>query len=489
MEQWLMRRLTAPLATLVAALVALFATAPAGAGTLSLADCRLAGPAGSVAARCGWLEVPEDYAAPAGARIRLKVAVVPALGVRGEPLYILAGGPGQAATTFYTAVAPAFAPLARTHDLVLVDQRGTGASARLDCDFPADLATRTPAPAELERLSAACAAALGDRVRHYTTSVAVRDLESVREALGHSVISLYGASYGTRVAQHYARHHAARVRALVLDGVVPTDAILGPDIAPSAQRALALTFARCAAAPGCASAFPDPAADDRTVRAALAQRTVALTLSHPSTAAPVAVSFGPQQYASTLRLLSYSATTSALLPLLVHRAAAGDYRPLAAQFVLYSARLDEEIAYGMHNAVTCTEDAPYYRPADRVASEGTYLGTVEFDALVAMCHAWPAGDRDADLAAPLTSTVPALLLSGEADPVTPPAYGERAARSFANAKHLVLRGQGHGQLGTGCVPDLMRRFLDTHDAVSLDARCTEHAAPPPFFIDEAGPAP
>ena len=466
------------------------AASAAPRGGIALSDCRLSRPGGGgVAARCGTLAVPEDYAQPTGRAIQLHIAVVPALGGSGEPLFVLAGGPGQAATAFYAAVAPAFGPIARSHDIVLVDQRGTGGSNRLDCRFPDDFAIRTPPPAELERLSAACVAALPGRAQFYTTSVAVRDLDEVRSALGYDALSLYGASYGTRVAQHYVRRFPARVRALILDGVVPPDAVLGPSIAADAQRALDLTFARCSADAACHAAFADPAADYRTLRSRLDRAPLALSVADPSTARPTAVSFGPEQLGSTLRLLSYSATTTALVPLLLHSAVEGDARPLAAQFVLYSHELDTEIAYGMHNAVACTEDAPFFGVVDREAMQRTYLGTVELDSLAAMCRPWPRGARDPDLAAPLRSRAPALILSGEADPVTPPAFGERAAAGFADVRHIVLRGQGHGQLATGCLPDLMATFLKDHTTRDLDTHCAERVAPVAFFIDFAGSAP
>ncbi len=478
------------LATLFLMLTGLEAATAGSRGSVVLKDCRLTRPgAGGVAARCGTLTVPEDYADPTGRTIELNLAVIPALAGSGEPLFVLAGGPGQAATQFYTAVSPAFGPVARTHDIVLVDQRGTGGSSRLDCRFPDDFAIRTPPPAELERLSAACVAGLQVRPQFYTTSIAIRDLDAVRDALGYEALSLYGASYGTRVAQHYQRRYPTRVRALILDGVVPPDAVLGPGIAADAQRALDLLFARCDAEPACHAAFPAPASDYRALRDRLERAPLALSVADPATAKPTAVSFGPEQLGSTLRLLSYSATTAALVPLLLHTALEGDARPLAAQFVLYSHELDAEIAYGMHNAVACTEDVPFFGALDRQAMKRTYLGTVEIDALVAMCRAWPRGERDADLAAPLRARAPALILSGEADPVTPPAFGERAATGFVDVRHLILRGQGHGQLGTGCVPDLMASFLKEHSTHALDSHCAQRIAPVPFFIDFAGPAP
>jgi pimeloyl-ACP methyl ester carboxylesterase len=102
---------------------------------------------------------------------------------------------------------------------------------------------------------------------------------------------------------------------------------------------------------------------------------------------------------------------------------------------------------------------------------------------------WPKGPVDADLHAVLHSDVPTLLLSGEADPVTPPAAAEHLARGLTRRRHLVLSGEGHGQLGTSCVPRLMAAFLDTADPDKLDSSCLEKHSAQPFFVSSAGPAP
>mgnify|MGYP002781169567 FL=1 len=143
----------------------------------------------------------------------------------------------------------------------------------------------------------------------------------------------------------------------------------------------------------------------------------------------------------------------------------------------------------MNAAVVCTEDVPHFGTVDRDALAKTYFGTTQLDGLKALCDGWSPGVVDADLRAPLRSTVPALLLSGEADPVTPPDGAARAAAGFADAKHVVVRGQGHGQLAVGCAPRLVAEFLDAGTAQGLDAACLESAAPAPFFLDAAGPAP
>src|SRR6185312_5256893 len=179
---------------------------------------------------------------------------------RPDPLFVLAGGPGMAATSFYTSVAPVFERIHRDRDIVLVDQRGTGDSNALDCESSEeDLYQSTTAEivAEAER----CLKMLGAHadVRFYTTSLAVQDLDRVRAALGYERIDLYGSSYGTVVAQQYLRHFPARVRSVILDGVVPPQLALGATSALDAQAALSSIFSRCVLEPACRARFGDPA--------------------------------------------------------------------------------------------------------------------------------------------------------------------------------------------------------------------------------------
>ena len=456
-----------------------------GSARLALSDCRLRSEgAPGVSARCGTLTVPENYAAPGERSITLRVAVVPTLSAHpGEPLFVLAGGPGQAATDFYSAVAPAFGFVARHHDVVLVDQRGTGGSQPLKCQLPEDPVASQASLAQLEALSRACLRSLDGRPAFYTTSVAVRDLDAVREALGIPQLSLYGASYGTRVAQHFVRRYPDRVRRVILDGVVDPSTVVGATATADSAAALAKVLARCAANARCHATFPDPAADLAAAKARVGARPVAVALADPATGAPRDVTISDDELSGALRLLSYSGASAALIPLLLHSAAAGDFRPLAAQVLLYGQKLDAHLAYGMHLAVVCTEDAPDFPPGSATSADR------QLAALAAMCRPWPAGVRDADLRAPLRAAVPALVLSGEADPVTPAANGDRAAAGFAGARHLVLPGQGHGQLGTGCVPELMAAFLGEAAASALDTHCIDRLRPAPFFLDYAGPAP
>jgi pimeloyl-ACP methyl ester carboxylesterase len=467
--------------------------AAGGSPRLPLVECRLQHPAGlgSVPARCGMLAVPENPYAPAGTQISLAVAVVPALAAvpREPPLFVVAGGPGQSAADFYTTYAAAFGAVLRSRDVVLVDQRGTGGSNRLACDFPDDFDVAAPSPALIRELSAKCRQGLSGRPQYYTTSVAVRDLDAVRAALGYERIALYGVSYGTRVVQHYVRRFPSRAAAVVLDGVVPPDRALGPDTPLDAQRALDLMFARCRADAACNSAFPDLARRFQALLAELDGRPRQVTLADPSTGAPRSVDLDRARLAGAVRLLNYYSATTALLPLYIDRATKGDYAPIASELLLLSQNLDAQVAYGMNAAVVCAEDVPAYAHLDRARLARTYLGLEQIDELTVLCEGWPKGVVDSDLFAPLHSAVPALILSGEADPVTPPAAAARAAGGFRDALHVVLAGQGHGQLATGCAPRVIARFLTARTARGLDVGCLATVSASPFVIDLSGPGP
>jgi pimeloyl-ACP methyl ester carboxylesterase len=494
-----MRRAARACAAGVLLLGALAARPPALAAppAFALSPCELEHPLRLtvVAAECGVLTVPENPQAPAGRQIRLHVARVAAISRRKQPdpLFVLAGGPGQAAGAFYATVAPAFARILRERDIVLVDQRGTGGSNRLDCAQQEDLLDRA-SDAEIAADTRACLAALAPRadVAWYTTSVAVQDLERVRAALGVERINLYGASYGTRVAQHYLRRFAPRVRSVILDGVVPVELVLGPDIALEAERALRAVLARCAAEPECRTRFGDPAEDYRAVRRTLAARAVAVNVPDPQTGQPTQLEFSSEHLATVLRLLTYSADYAALLPLVLHAAAAqSDYLPLAAQFLTVERAYGASLAVGMHHSVVCAEDVPFFagRAIDRARLAATYLGTTQLDGLAVVCGIWPHGPVDADLHAPLASDVPALLLSGSNDPVSPPRYAAQAARAFRHSRSLVLAGFGHGQLTAPCLDRLMAAFLARGSVDGLDVSCTNAARPLPFFTSVNGPPP
>ena len=193
----------------LAGLVALAVTAPAQAqrrlGSLEFEPCTLTAPLSvlNVEAQCTRFAVPENPSEPDGRRIELAVAWVPTENSAGadDPLFMIAGGPGQSALESYPGLHVAFREIRKNRHVILVDQRGTGGSNKLTCTTEGgeagvldDMAEDDPAAwrAFAERCRDELAAKAD--LSQYTTSVAITDLDAVRQAIGVEKINLLGVS-------------------------------------------------------------------------------------------------------------------------------------------------------------------------------------------------------------------------------------------------------------------------------------------------------
>jgi pimeloyl-ACP methyl ester carboxylesterase len=490
-----MQTLRLTLASVVLILVACApgpAPAPAEAGpAIPLTDCVLSTPGvpGQADAQCGTLSVPENRADPSSRSINLRVAVVPAVSrsPAPDPLFILAGGPGQAATEVYPVLASSLQRIAQERDIVLVDQRGTGGSNPLRCtprdSEEADLTETREAAIARQK---ACPARLDADPSFYTTLSAMQDLDAVRAALGYDQINLYGGSYGTRAALAYLRLYPEHVRSLVLDGVVSPDYLLLLDAPRDGQRSLDMLLARCAADAACQAAFPDLQDEVQSLFDQVEASPVQVQMPDPVTAEPLNFPLTHDAFAGQLFNLLYAPETVALVPLDVHAAATrGDFAPL-----LGLALSSEQSVYdGMFYAVACAEDAPLLTAqAAQAEAKGTLFGDMSAG-FREICTGWPRGAAPDEFRQPIQSDVPALLLSGEADPVTPPQYAEVVAQGLPNSLHLIAPGMGHGNLIRGCIPQLVSDFVAQASVAGLDVACVSQIDPPPFFLRPTGPNP
>ena len=501
-----MRRRERTSAALLAAcsLLALAACSPApgdagaaAAGHLRMGDiefepCSLSTVgASAVEAQCARFEVPEDHDAPDGRRIELALALLPARGqAEPDPVVMIAGGPGQSALESYPQVAPAFADLRRSRNVLLVDARGTGQSHPLNCRdeegenaFGIEDMSEEAQRAFTERCRDALSA--DSDLRRYGTMDHVRDLERVREALGVPQLNLVGISYGTRVAQQYAKAFPASTRTVVIDGVVPNSMVLGQEHARNLEQALSTQFERCRAESSCVDNLGDPARQLPAVRAALeAADLPAVTYRDPISGEWLEERPTFAHLAILLRMFSYQPAAASTLPLLLHDAAEGRYAPLMAQSRMLMASLGDAMSHGMQLSVICTEDASEMTvdPGD----DGSVLGNDMVAVFQAQCPAWPTAARAEGFRAPLTGDVPVLAISGEFDPVTPPRYGDEVIAHLPRGRHLVAPGQGHNVIGAGCMPKLFAQFVERADAEGIDAGCLERLAPAPPFAGYYG---
>lgn len=460
--------------------------------SLPLHSCLLAD--GAIEAQCGKLSVPENRALPEGRKLTLNVAVVEALAARPktDPLFVLVGGPGQAATRSGARIAQALSRVRRHRDIVLVDQRGTGKSNPLMCPEEGAESLQHSFDKSLDVAAMRrCLAQLDADPAQYSTPMAMLDLDLVRAALGYDQINLWGGSYGTRAALAYAKQFPEHTRRVVLDGAAPTELKLPLYVGRDGQRALDLTLAACAADAACATAFPEGKRKLDGLLAELALGPRRVTITHPQTGALVDFDMHLEGFVAALRGLLYVPEFGALLPLMLSRAVAGDWGPFVTATLTLTASMGEDrIPLGMFLSVVCTEDLAQVSSEEiEQFTRGNFFGRSWIDAMRETCSFWPQARPAPEYFAPNSEAMPTLVLSGQLDPVLPPEWGERVAQRMPNARHLVVKGHAHGVTSVGCMPDLIAEFIAGTELAQLDAMCLDQAGPPAFFVGLGGPQP
>ncbi|MBK6925761.1 MAG: alpha/beta fold hydrolase [Thermomonas sp.] len=460
-------------------------------GSLQFKPCSLASPLPNgkpLDAQCTTLAVPEDRSRQGGRKIDLNIAWIPPRNTSdpaADPVFFLAGGPGQAAVATFPAMAPVFKDVMKDRGVVLVDQRGTGKSHPLNCKSAGSEQNGSD-PAAARAWIEACIAELSPRadLRRYTTTDAVADLEAVRKAIGADRINLMGVSYGTRMAQQYALRHPQHVRTVTLDSPVPNTLGLGNIFAGNLDSALQAQFALCKESPTCKQRMGDPRAELQSVLARLRANPVPVTYRDGSTGEEVTETITADHVAGLVRMYAYMPAVGALLPQLIREASQGRYANLMALAKMMQGDLEESMSMGMQMSVICTEDAASM--VVRAEDADTVLGNRMVESMASMCQAWPKGDKPADFNTALEGDLPVLVLTGEFDPVTPPKYGEEIAKSLPKSRWLDLKGQGHSVLGAGCMPKLFAQFIEKADARALDAKCLDKLAYVPPFTSYNG---
>ncbi|MEX1366032.1 MAG: alpha/beta fold hydrolase [Nannocystaceae bacterium] len=472
------------------------ADAPAAPGLDDPAAARVSGPravegpcaeAQPAGARCGTVTVFEDRAAGEGKTIDLAYVVVPASAPEhavADPVFVLAGGPGQAATSLTAMKQGSLRDVGQTRDLVFVDQRGTGASNGLQCG-PTELSAMLEGPLAPENadIITGCASSLPADLAQYATPTAMDDLDDVRAALGYETINLWGGSYGTRAGLAYLRQHGEHVRSAVLWGVAPPGRPFPRTFAPVGQAALERLLADCHADAGCRGLLPDGMATVERIMERLDERPAELAVVDPRDGREVTVRLTREGFTEGLRLALYDASWSAGLPLMLAAADRGDFQPMMSLWIPLTVGILSEIHVGMFLSVACAEDVPLLDPSDEEAARETFVGDAFLAGLRQTCATWPRAELPADYLSPVRSDVPILLMVGQLDPVTPPFTAEAAAETLTRARVVQFPTVGHGTSNADeCEAGLVTQFFANPDPPSLDVGCTETLARPPFVV-------
>jgi pimeloyl-ACP methyl ester carboxylesterase len=475
-----------------AALGLLLAAAPVLAleTRAGLTTCRLAGVEHD--AWCGSLKRPLDPAQPNGLQIDIHYALLPALARnrKPDPVFFFAGGPGQSAIELAGPVGRMLARLSNRRDIVFIDQRGTGRSAPLRCEElpPAAPLAQSADPArqvaqmqvcrlQLEQLPYAKQGGLA----HYATWVAMQDADAVRAALGVAQVDLVGGSYGTRAALEYLRQFPRSVRRAVIDGVAPPDMVLPASFSTDNQAALDGEIAACEAEPACHARHPALRADWRVLLAGLPR---SVQVAHPVTGAAERINLTREMALGLVRAPLYVPALTAALPAAIAAAAQGRFEPLLGLASATAGNGAGKIFEGMHFSVVCGEDLP------RLAQSGDRPGADFGDTFAAsyrrICADWPRAEVPAAFYTMPPAASAVLLLSGGADPVTPPRHAQRVAQALgAKARHVVVPQAGHGVMALGCMRDVLYRFIDAasdDEALRVDADCARNMPRPGAFV-------
>ncbi len=471
-------------------------TADSTVGEIEFKNCKVSDITGKlqVKAECATLSVPENYAAAESKNIELHIARFKARNdkERVHATTLLAGGPGQGAIATFAPHIRNLRKLNTNQDIYLIDQRGTGQSNQLQCSFEEDEEQTEFDPELAKQFTERCLNELPGDPRYYTSSVAIQDLDIIRQKLGLEQWNLYGGSYGTRTAQHYLKMHPENVRTVILDAVVSADMALGPAIALESQRALDEMLARCAEDVACNDAFPNLSREVSELINELKQEPKNTKIENLASGKLEEFKFTAGHLALGVRMALYSPMSMSILPSLLHEAASNShYGPLARQSINAGRSMYNMMAIGMSNSVMCTEDEPYFKNANISNGdlEASYMGSEFMQGLEIVCEIWPKGVIDPGFKELIKTDLPVLLLSGDKDPITPPEYAEQAMQKMSNSKHIVVEGQGHIQMAVGCMPTILAKFVEAASFTEIETDCLHKVKPEPFFIDFNGPTP
>jgi pimeloyl-ACP methyl ester carboxylesterase len=374
----------------------------------------------------------------------------------------------------------------------LIDQRGMGSSHPLQCDIPddelADLDTDEQERRTLELLKA-CHDGLDADVTLYTQDLANADIHEILQLLGYERVNLYGVSWGTRSALLYAHQFPEHVRTLVLDGNLPLANTAPLNAAADADRALRRLFADCAADPDCQQAYPDLEQDLQTAMDRLGKKGVRVTMHDPTLGEMETALLTRETFGEALRSVLYSPELSRVAPLIIQQAAKADYRALQGVAGYLADASGGSMSLGASLTIFCSEE--FARIAlGRKAEEAPppLLGRGLVESLESACGVWPTAPLPKIYTETVRSEAPALLLSGELDPITPPRWGDEMAKALSNSLHLVATGTAHNVAPQGCAPDIIHEFIDAGTLEGIDGECLTEITRPSFFTHPSGPA-
>jgi len=472
----------------------------AAAETLTLKPCP-----GSATNQCGSIEVPLFWDSPTDqTKITVRFELFPHSDTTtpaAEPIVAMEGGPGYPSIDSKGEYIPMLGPLLEHHDLILMDQRGTGASDLIDCPSLQNY-NGLQAPNDIQSATAACAKRLGTAANAFGSDAVGDDLAAVLQGLNVPKIDLYGDSYGTFVAQSFTLHHPTMVRALVLDGTYDDDFSPFEGEAVAALRAAWTDLCQRSSCPE-ASILSAIA----TYEQQLTSQPLVTTALNPAGASKP-VDLTAAAFAQLVDDATYSYTVFRDLPGALAAVATGDTAPmarLALEDVASNAGGNAKgFSVGDLQAVSChdypaawndrSDDAGRDRQLSKAVaklpstifapfSKAQWLAGLDENELVYGCLAWPR-PSPTDPAFPRSATypnTPVLIFDGEFDQATPVTDALKAVHAWPDSTFVEVTNANHvtAQQDTlGCTSVILQRFIA--DLAAGDTGCAKTI--PPVYV-------
>ena len=449
--------------------------------------------------KCGYVTVPENRSLNNGRTVRLAVAIFKARGVVSDPFPVirLDGGPGGPSLDdwAHNVTSSNFNTYVFNHDLIMFDQRGTGHSQpSLNCPELLNLQfatisqhfSREAGKKLLVQAAQAChdrLVRLGIDLNAYNTLEDAADVHDIIQALGYKQMTLYGVSYGTRLALTVMRLYPSVIHSVVLDSVYPLQSNR-TDYPGTAKHVFNVLFQGCAANSSCNQRYPNLETVFYKLVNDLNANPISFQTTDPSTNEKYTVSFAGDDLVFWLFSALYATQFIPQLPSTIFQVRDHNYSQLSQ---IYSAvEFDDTFSYGLFYSVECSEDWAFLTRQDIAkATQGiapqiqpafaTELQT-EYDT----CQVWKVKPLAALQKQAVTSDIPTLILSGEYDPITPPAFGQLAAQTLKNSYFFQFPGMGHGEeYNSDCVDSIISAFEDNSTQKPFNA-CINSISEPAF---------
>ena len=469
-------------------LIFLFAFSANAQGILGSAEC-VEEPFGFVA-RCGYVTLPQDYQNPAAGKVEIYYTLIKSKNPQAaqDPLVYLVGGPGSSGSQLLqTSFRLYLRAFAGDRDIIVIDQRGTGLSNpplycrevlyRIDEILQSNHAEHAELLLDILRECHRRLSSKDIRFETFHSENNARDIVNVLLSLGYDQWNLVGVSYGSRLALAMMRDHPQHLRSVILDSVYPPQADIYLDSFYSGERALQEVFAACAASTSCSVSYPD-------------LESVFYNLYHQLNREPMIATYSPPRFKaleieiSGYRLYDwvfswlYDVHFIQRIPSLIYDLREGRLQDVITFGVAHEA-LMRNTSLGMHYTVQCQEEhisSSFRDYAGLIAAHPHLSGYLDYPVegsatLSRLCDMWQAKARPDTANSPVESDIPALLLSGNFDPITPPSYADMAYETLSASYNYLLPQVGHGVLRSDhCALEIALAFI-ADPATEPDSSC------------------